>query len=777
MATENIDIVIKEIGATETANSMKRIGTDAAAAAAPVGGLNSAIESLKGTLISLGLLLSGKQILDMADHYTVVIDKLKKYATSNEDLIQTEQKLNDIALATRQRMDEVASVYTGLARASQGAGVSQKELLDATTSISKAMTTMGASAGDVSEVMKRLAFSMQSGMQPGRAIAALFIQFPALGAAISKELGISAKEFLAMAHSGQLSMKQIVDAMQSAGQEGKTLSNAFNATTVTLGSAFTTLGGQIERYVGLSDQASGVSLVLAKGVLALANNIGTVMIVVRAFTVALLAYGAAAVVASVGTVSLTGALTGLLAILARPAVAIAATAAALSLFLSYAKDIKLTADGSITALGALTAAFNILKNAASALGSLGTSLGTASNSLKIFAAAIGIGLLAVITPTTFAILGFISVVGVSIALILKASDALGFTKGAFASFMKSVADATGEVKKHALSLVEVKAKTQEAGTAAADASQAWFKSSDAFKEVHGSADSAAGSVKSLGDAYLNGGSDADKFAEANERLMKAFGVETDSAKMLDDIIAKLGASYQKAAKDANDLAAAHEKERAAATGAAAALGMTQKEYDITHQKMQTLAEDLTHGAVLWNDWGSAAERAATQAAQAAAKANTAWKNANAGGAGSPDSTVTFGYGPQNQATGDADPAIALSFAGPVGHQNYDPWYISTFGNTTTQAAIDRWKASHGLAHGGTWNVGGSGSTDSQLVQFMASPNEEISVRTPSQQRDNSDRGDTIIVNMHINGVQDTRDFNRNMGQIASKVRSQLSRRT
>lgn len=777
MATENIDIVIKEIGATETANSMKRIGTDAAAAAAPVGGLNSAIESLKGTLISLGLLLSGKQILDMADHYTVVIDKLKKYATSNEDLIQTEQKLNDIALATRQRMDEVASVYTGLARASQGAGVSQKELLEATTAISKSMTTMGASAGDVSEVMKRLAFSMQSGLQPGRAIAQLFIQFPALGTAISKELGISAKEFLNMARSGQLSMKQIVDAMASAGQAGKTLSNAFNATTTTLASAFTTLGGQIERYVGLNDKATGVSEALARGVLFLANNIDTVMIVVRAFTVALLAYGAATVLASVGTVSLTGALTGLLAILARPAVALAATAAALSLFLSYAKDIKLTADGSITALGALTAAFNILKNAAAALGNLGTSFGEASNSLKIFIASIGVGLLAAVTPATFALVGFFAVVASGIALILKASDALGFTKGAFASFVKSVADATTEVKKHALALTEVKAKTTDAAQSAADASQAWFKSSDAFKEVHGSATSAAGAVSSLGDAYLNGGSDADKFAEANERLAKAFGIELDPAKQLDAIIAKLGASYQKATKDANDLAAAHDKDRAAATGAAAALGMTQKEYDATHQKMQTLAEDLTHGAVLWNDWGSAAERAATSAAQAAAKANTAWKNANAGGAGSPDSVVSFGYGPQNQATADADAAVALSFAGGVGHQNYDPWYIATFGNTTTQDAIDRWKATHGLAHGGAWQVGGSGSTDSQLVQFMASPNEEISVRTPSQQRDNAGGGDYIVVNMSINGVQDTRDFNRNMGQIASKVRSQLSRRT
>jgi hypothetical protein len=36
--------------------------------------------------------------------------------------------------------------------------------------------------------------------------------------------------------------------------------------------------------------------------------------------------------------------------------------------------------------------------------------------------------------------------------------------------------------------------------------------------------------------------------------------------------------------------------------------------------------------------------------------------------------------------------------------------------------------------GGSFRVGGSGGADSQLVAFRASPNETVSVRTPSQQR-------------------------------------------
>lgn len=795
--SENIDIVVKEIGAQIAAEAIKKIGESAAQSAAPLAGLNSAIETLKGTLVSLGLLLSGKQVLDMADHYTVVIDKLKKYATSNEDLIQTEQKLNDIALATRQRMDEVASVYTGLARASQGAGVSQKELLDATTSISKAMTTMGASAGDVSEVMKRLAFSMQSGMQPGRAIAQLFIQFPALGAAISKELGVSAKEFLNMARSGQLSMKQIVDAMGAAGQSGKSLSNAFNATTVTLSSAFTTLGGQVARAIGLFDQGSGVSRAFAESVLFLANHIDGVLSIVRAFSVGLAAYAIATYAASAATVTFTGALTTIVAILSRPAVIIAAVAAAISLLAGYFKDFKITADGSVTAMGVLSGAFNLLKQAASfvldsvlkplfaeiqrspalfavmtgALIAFGAALSAAFGSAvllgigNLIAGIAGltagfISMLAAIAPVVLGIAGFTAAVVAGIAIVLKITDAIGLTKNAyqdFANMLESTANAalnkvtdafktaTDAAKQHALAQVEVKAKTGEAAQSAADASQAWYKLSDAFKEVHASSGAAGDSMKSLGDSYLTGASDADKWADANKRLVDSFQKTANSAK--------------KSTTETSTTTEAVKTYGDSLAGLDAQIKDTEANSEAWYAILDKIqAKIIAIGQAQRAAYDQWAQRMAQQSA------------ASAG-------TVTFGYGPQNQGEADKDPATALSFAGPVGHVNYDPWYIATFGSTTTQAAIDRWKASHGLAHGGTWNVGGSGSTDSQLVQFMASPNEEISVRTPSQQRDNSDRGDTIIVNMHINGVQDTRDFNRNMGQIASKVRSQLSRRT
>jgi hypothetical protein len=56
----------------------------------------------------------------------------------------------------------------------------------------------------------------------------------------------------------------------------------------------------------------------------------------------------------------------------------------------------------------------------------------------------------------------------------------------------------------------------------------------------------------------------------------------------------------------------------------------------------------------------------------------------------------------------------------------------------------------GFASGGSFTVGGSGGTDSQLVAFRATPGEEVSVRTPAQQGG----GVTVVQNINIDSRSD-----------------------
>lgn len=81
----------------------------------------------------------------------------------------------------------------------------------------------------------------------------------------------------------------------------------------------------------------------------------------------------------------------------------------------------------------------------------------------------------------------------------------------------------------------------------------------------------------------------------------------------------------------------------------------------------------------------------------------------------------------------------------------------------------------GFAGGGDMVVGGQGGTDSQRINFKATPGEIISVRRPGDANDQEGGGPPTVVHMHVHGVSDVDGFNRSQGQIAASLASQLSR--
>ena len=72
----------------------------------------------------------------------------------------------------------------------------------------------------------------------------------------------------------------------------------------------------------------------------------------------------------------------------------------------------------------------------------------------------------------------------------------------------------------------------------------------------------------------------------------------------------------------------------------------------------------------------------------------------------------------------------------------------------------------GFANGGAFTVGGGGGTDSQLVAFKATPGEEVSIRTPAQQR--AGGGGNITVNFQVTSP-DAESFRKSTGQIQADL--------
>lgn len=78
--------------------------------------------------------------------------------------------------------------------------------------------------------------------------------------------------------------------------------------------------------------------------------------------------------------------------------------------------------------------------------------------------------------------------------------------------------------------------------------------------------------------------------------------------------------------------------------------------------------------------------------------------------------------------------------------------------------INEGKSVKGFATGGSFMVGGSGSTDSQLVQFMASPDERVTIETPEQQRKSGDSSAAPVFHITMNGVNDPAELSKQLQQ-------------
>jgi len=116
--------------------------------------------------------------------------------------------------------------------------------------------------------------------------------------------------------------------------------------------------------------------------------------------------------------------------------------------------------------------------------------------------------------------------------------------------------------------------------------------------------------------------------------------------------------------------------------------------------------------------------------------------------------------------------LGLSLLGAAGGGGSATYNTST-GNYTP--------GPQGFASGGSFMVGGDGSTDSQLVAFRASPDERVTVETPQQQNKGQKGGGAMVQHNKITfvlpGVTDEDDFRASASQTAAKASRKLDWRS
>lgn len=331
---------------------MAAAGGAAGGAAPAVNGLTLSFFSLWRVLLALTIIRQVTQaIFDSIDSWTQMSNKLRQVSTDSENLRATQEAVYQSAQLTRSGMEEIATLYSRTAQATRTLGLSQREVMDITETVTMAMKLNGGSVQESASAMRQLSQAFNKGKLDGDEFRSIMENAPALQRAFAQSLGVSTGELMRMSKAGELTLPKLITALQEA---GPSIRAAFGDSLPLISEGFTYLGNAVTRFLGQLNEATGFSLGFYNAMKFIGDNLGILGVALAGIGAAVLvAFGPAAISAVVGFGAAVMLALGPIGWIAG---AIAAVVAAIYV---WGDSWKVTADG-ITVLDYIRAALEIV---------------------------------------------------------------------------------------------------------------------------------------------------------------------------------------------------------------------------------------------------------------------------------------------------------------------------------------------------------------------------------------------------------------------------------
>jgi len=706
---------------------------------------------LKEVLTLVGLALSTEQLIEYSNAYEKVSDQLSTVSANMQELHGFEERLLEISQQTGSSFEKNVDSFQKLSTSTKGLNISQEDLLQTILGVDNAVRISGGSSQDAARALDVFQRALATGQVEGRQFRQLLQQFPALGQAVARGLNEPISALTSFSQKSPLAAKEFIEAFnktsETAVQVGSTIRLSFESSIVVLRNAVTS-------YVGQLNEASGATNALASIVLFLANNLNTIATVVRVTATAWLSYYAILVAFPAAIGLITRAVTSLtVAIAANPlGFLIVAITTSIALIFQFGDAIRLTSDGSISLLGAMIGTWDFLRNSLLAVYNVvSTVLGPAFRAVGFIIQ--GVFLLAI-----QAVRAFINVLSLIIPISDQTKQAFADLATPFILFKDSLVG----------SMTEATAKLDETGE----------------------------HTKTL--AELLGGDDAGSLAGSTERATKSVNTLSGSVENLTQM-GRVNASLIPVFTGAYDqMVAAHQRASEAAKAYAEDVRAEQEA-----MKELALVSRNAFGEMIKasDEWAlrsganfNAVKNHAESTGDTLSSTASATRSSSSSGSSSDDfggGGISFGgRGNSFSSTMYVNPALELAGLANMGARDVPDWLADWFGGAISNAAqqkeaIAKFQKSAGVptfgggmpafAQGGAFDVGGSGGTDSQLVQFYATPGERVTVETPSQRSRSQEmhpNGKTIVVNMKV-VTPDADSFRRSQTQNLLTLKSKL----
>ncbi|HEJ9546177.1 TPA: phage tail tape measure protein [Proteus mirabilis] len=226
--------------------------------------------------------LSIHQVINYADSWTELQNRLKLVTESSVELNKATQAVYDIAQKTYQSLDATAQVYQRFADNADRLGLSQQKVAELTETVSKAVAISGASATAAQAALTQFGQALASGQLRGEELNSVMEQTPVLAKAIADGMGVSVGELRKKAQDGEMTIEKVIQALERAADS---VDKKFATSVTTVSQGFTNLQSAMTKFIGEANQGTGATQLFTTGMTTLADNLSLVAKVVEGIAV------------------------------------------------------------------------------------------------------------------------------------------------------------------------------------------------------------------------------------------------------------------------------------------------------------------------------------------------------------------------------------------------------------------------------------------------------------------------------------------------------------
>ena len=717
---ESIIISVRQDGALQVQRDLSNIGVAADRSRQQIDALTRALGLIASTL-------GARQLITMSDAFQNLENRIKATLLPGENAANVFRDLLDVANRSRSDLEATGKMYTRLALQADRLGLTHDDLIRVVDILNKTLVVSGATTVEAKNSMMQFSQALGAGRLNGDELRSVLENNAVLAKALQVEFGAAGKELVQMGADGLLSMDRVLKVINNLGAE---MDRVFSTMPMTIGQSFTVLRNNTIAFIGEANQATGAAQLLSQTILFLANNVNILVPAVVALGAAFLAVQTYQIVAGfvqmiVTIGQLTVSIAGLTAVmLANPlflgaAAVIGAVATLITLFDGWGPVMDAAALAAQTLAGAVAWLLDVL--------GLLPSAASASES---------------------AVSGLSKAAGGSATNFRSASQAA-------TELAKNVEKITPGARTAQQALNNLKVKSQDTSNTMKND----FKGvgDNIGREVQRGVQTAMSALNQLQSAMSSFASSA---TAAASQVVAAMNQITAAAQRA---AAAASSASSGGGGGGGGGGSSGSGGGSGGGGGGSSIGLGQITSPIK------VDFDPYEPGTSWNNY-------------------MGWRRQNPDGYRQVlisylnDELGKLGLSWSNDLLWAATAyrqVLGRFLGGDNSIINAVTDSSRSYAQGVAQVIKNAQKKGHlpGFANGGSFMVGGVGGTDSQLVQFMASPNERVTIETPRQQREREreggGRGDTNIQIQMTVVTKDAESFRRSQSQLTAELQGRL----